>query len=291
VAYGYHVFKRERYLAAKAGHLRIALDSVYRKPGDLYDGYWHYEPSLFTGYLSQELPFFLYALAQHGKRVKPMYYTKQILELSTGKFRVIALDEEDRAFRFHWSGRAEEKPVRFTLTAPDGAIIRRGSLEPSPERKFTETAIEAPADGKKGEYVLTLEVGRSFGLVYLPMTDLPKEVFDTGHRHVTLVREPRVCFFVPDGCLNAKVTVGQYSQPSIVCFYDGKDELAARAQWLGTESFYTIVDLEPRPDQRGQIWAAHFGQKIKRSRLTLAKPLLPYISLSRDQFFLPRGSR
>lgn len=282
--YGYHVFKREEYLAVQTGFLRIALNSIYRNPGHFYDGYWTSGPSHDMGYLLQELPFFLYSLAQHSKPVIPTYYGVQELELQTGKFRVIALDEEDKAFQFHWYGRVREKPTLFTLVAPNGEVIRTGSLEPDDDK---DVVMEVPADGMRGEYVLTLEVGRSLSLS-LPMTDLPKEVFDTRHQRVTLLRAPRVRFFVPEDCFQAKLIVGQHTEPNVVSIYDGQDELAARGQWLGTEQRTMTMELAPRPDQRDELWAIHFGRKIKRSFLTLAKPLPPYISISRDQFFLPR---
>ena len=285
VAYGYHVFGRERYLAAQAGHLRMALDAVYRKPGDLYDGYWQRGTSVSMGYLSQELPFFLHALAKHGSPVEPMYYGKQILELSSGEYRVVALDQDDRAFRFEWKGRATGSGAEYVVSAPDGTEVARGTIEPTRDKELT---ITVPADGQNGEYVLKLSVRRYLSM-RIPMTDLPQEVFDTGRKRVTLVRDPRACFFVPEDCSRAILTIGQYRDANVASVYDGHDRLAARAQWLGTASVTTYVNLAPKPEQRGQVWAVHFGCKTKRNMLTLGKALPPYISVSRDQFFLPRA--
>jgi len=283
-AYGYHVFKDERYLAAQVGFLQVTLDSVYRKPGDLYDGYWTGSTSYEMGYFLQELPFFLYALAEHGKPVTPRYYGKQILELATGKFRIVALDQTDRAFRFQWHGRVMTKPARFSLTAPDAMVVREGTLEPERDQ---ELVIDVPADGKRGEYVLALDIG-SYLSLSIPMSDLPNEVFDTGYQRVTLIRQPRVCFFVPEDCLDAKLNIGQHIQPNVACLYDGKDELAARVQWLGAEQSFVTINIKPRPDQRDQLWAIHCGYKSKRSNLTLARSVPPYICVRCDQYFSPR---
>jgi hypothetical protein len=71
--YGYHVFGRERYLASQTGAMRVTLDRMYRVPGDFYDGFHSPSTSYWNGYLSQEIPFYLHALVQHGKPVAPVY--------------------------------------------------------------------------------------------------------------------------------------------------------------------------------------------------------------------------
>lgn len=284
VAYGYHVFKNQDYLAVKAGQLRLILDSMYRKQGDFYDGYWTRWLSVDAGYFSQEIPFYLHALVRHGKPVKPRYYRTRGVELSKGTYRVIALDEDDRAFKLRWGyARSDSLPTRFTFEAPDGKIIRTGVLDPKKNKDF-ELAV--PADGKRGQYVMTLEVEKWFSCL-LPMTDLPKEVFDTGHRTVTMVYESRVCFFVPKDCSKGVMSVGLSEDPNGICLYDGKDTPAVREYWLGTKRLSVPVQFEPRPEQRGQVWALHLGEKTKRSTLTLRKPLPPYISIRRDGFFMP----
>ncbi len=287
VAYGYHVFGREEYLAAVAGHVQIALDSVYRDPGGFYDGYWTRGPSTDMGYLSQDLPFYLYAVAQHGEPVRPTYYGRQIMELAAGAFRIVALDEDDRAFTVTWQGRTREEPTRYALTGPDGATIQEGVLEPEtgPEK---ELVIEVPADGKRGEYALALEVGEYLSL-QIPMTDLPREVLDTMHQQVIFVREPRACFMVPADCERAELALRQYLDPNVVCVYDRDGNLAGRRQWVGTEEAAVTMELTPEPEQRGQTWAIHFGDKTKRSLLTLDSTLPPYVSVDHDRFFLPRG--
>ena len=212
-----------------------------------------------------------------------MYYGKQILELGTGEFRVIARDEEDRAFRFAWKGRATGSATEYVVSGPDGTEIAKGQIKPN---KDTELTIPVPADGQRGEYVLKLRVGRYLAM-RIPMTDLGKEVFDTGRKRVILVRDPRACFYVPEGCARAILTVAQYYDANVVTVHDGRDRPAARAQWLGTDRVARYVNLSPKPDQRGQVWAVHFGCKIKRNTLSLGKALPPYISVSREQFFLP----
>ena len=62
-----------------------------------------------------------------------------------------------------------------------------------------------------------------------------------------------------------------------------------RLYWTDTQRWVVPVEFQPGPDQRGQVWAANLGQKIKRTRFVLHKPLLPYVSLRREQFFMPKN--
>jgi len=285
VAYGCHVFGRERYLAAQTGMMRVMLDSMYRVPGDFYDGFWSSATSYRNGYLSQEMPFFLYALVRHGKPVKPVYARCQVFDLRTGTYRFIALDEDDRAIRFGCRLRTQETSYR--LTAPDGKVIKEGTIK---NTKGEEFEINVPPDGQNGEYVLTLEVTGYVSLHY-PMGDLPKEVFDTAYQPVTPVYGHRLCFFVPEEAEACRVDVERTAQPRGFCLYDGKEQAALRLDWTDTQRRVIPVEFQPRPDQRGQLWAANLGQKTKRTRFVLYRPLLPYITLRREQFFLPNTAK
>ena len=283
--YGYHVFGREKYLAAKAGVLRVMLDSVYRVPGDFYDGFWYSSTSYKNGYLSQEMPFYLHALVQHGKPVEPVYARCQVFDIRKGTYRFIALDEDDRAIRFGSNLRTPE--TGFTLTAPDGKVIKEGTVKSPKGGKFE---IRVPPDGQKGEYVLTLEVASYVSLRY-PLSDLPREVFDTGYQPVTPVYGHRLCFYVPDEAGACRLDVERTAQPRGFCLYDGKEEAALRLNWTDTQRRVVPVEFQPRPAQRGQVWAANLGQKTKRVRFALYKPLLPYLSLRREQFFIPSAAK
>ena len=280
MAYGYRVFKREEYLSAKASFVRLMLDSMYRVPGDFYDGFWSPATSYRNGYLSQEVPFFLHALTAHGKSVQPIYARCQVFNLRRGTYRLIALDEDDRPIRFATNMRTPE--TQFRLTAPDGSVIKEGTIAAP---KGEEFAVSVPTDGQKGEYVLTLEVKASLAMQY-PVSDLAKEVLDTGYNPVTPVYGHRLCFFVPKGTSDARLDIERTAQPRGFCLYDGDDRAVLRLYWHDTQRRVVPVAFQPRPEQCDHVWAMHLGQKTKRTRLALHKPLLPFISLRREQFFV-----
>jgi len=285
VTYGYHVFGRERYLASQTGAMRVTLDRIYRVPGDFYDGFHSPSTSYWNGYLSQEIPFYLHALVQHGKPVAPVYARCQVFDIRKGAYRFIALDEDDRAIRF--SSTVTTPETRFTLTAPNGKVIREGTIQ---NTKSEEFEVNVPSDGQKGEYVLAMEVASYASLRY-PMSDLPKEVFDTGYQRVTPVYGHRLCFFVPDEAGACRLDVERTAQPRGFCLYDGNEQAALRLYWTDTQRRIVPVEFQPPADQRGRVWAVNVGQKTKRTSFALHKPLLPYISLRREQFLVPSPTK
>ena len=62
------------------------------------------------------------------------------------------------------------------------------------------------------------------------------------------------------------------------------------AWWFAAARSRLPAEFEPRPEQCGQVWAANLGQKTKRTSFRLNKPLPPYISLRREQFFVPHAA-
>ena len=151
-------------------------------------------------------------------------------------------------------------------------------------------AMEDTAKQKKGEYVLAMEVASYASLRY-PMSDLPKEVFDTGYLTVTPVYGHRLCFFVPDDAGACRLDVERTAQPRGLCLYDGDEQAALRLYWTATQRRIVPVEFQPPADQRGRVWAVNLGQKTKRTSFALNRPLLPYISLRREQFFVPSPAK
>jgi len=174
--------------------------------------------------------------------------------------------------------------VGFTLTGPDGKVVAQGKTDP----KKTEFDVSAPADGKTGEYALTLEAEGALSLI-IPFTEMPKEVLDTGWRQVTFVRQPKVAFLVPAGCKEATLEIAQHMDANAVSFYDGQGNLALRRCWVGAEERAQRVKIAPRPDQQGQAWLLSFGDKTKRNLLTLPKTLPPFVAIDQARMFAPAG--
>lgn len=286
LSYAYYLFGKPEYLQARLGTTKHLLSSVYRKPGSFYDGFWCTPVSVMGGYFLQEMPFFLYAMNSYGKDLTPFYPEKLTIESRDGQ-RIVMKEEADCNFYIHYVGWVNKKTVEYELKAPDGKICRSGKWEAAP--RAYDVVIDVPKDGKTGEYTLELKSDGGIFSCELPMSSLSKEVLDTRHKKLTFVRRTRIFFFIPGNCLEADLKAGIYVNPNVVCVFDAKSQLVARAQWLGTDGIEKNIIVHPSPSQRAQIWSIWYGiGAAKRKTFQLPKNLPPYIAVSAERFFVAK---
>ena len=284
LACAYNATRDEKYLRPGVGNLEVIVAGTYREAGTPWDGWWSVVGGgSLAGYHFQRIPYFLSALARHGKPVRPVYPETRYWQVPVWHLR----NPEGRAFALRMKGVTTE-PGKLTLLAPDGRPVKTWEVA---KGEFG-LAEQVDAQGQKGVFRLQVEPAPAVSL-WTPLTDLPGEVAQALPEGIGAMRGSRLYFHVPQGCGKLSLHVTGRFWPQTFFVYDPDGRLGARRDWDEFQGAKPqTVELSPTPAQQGKLWCVVQGlAKSMTFRVTAAEgaPAIPlyYAATAPERFFLP----
>jgi len=245
MAAAYSETKDEKYLAEGLANLQAIVDNCYDEPGQVWSGYW--QGGSLWGYIQQRAPYFLSALARHGKPVTPSYPEFSVCQCL---FRLYSGPQ--RAMKLHLVGTAAEVG-QAVLTGPDGQEVKRWELAKGPFDVRDEIPVQP-------ETKYALQIVPDTIMVRVPLSDLPGEVMAPGPGGINAMRGSRLYFLVPQGCARFTIHVTGRLWPQTLTLYDPESKLVERRQWAEFDGPKPqTLTVTAAPDQQGKLWCVAQG--------------------------------
>ena len=310
--YNYHVAATratgdDRYVRAGLYALLLQSKKVYRKPGHLQDGLYQAGNSVSIARTCYNAPQLMAALAPLGaEAAKPAGVRRESLvwtgkaswdDAARGGSRVLVLDEKDEmmslgvtgSFRIRFPRKYDGGSVRYRLIAPEGALLREGTLPlVAGKRGRFEGTIEIAKDGKVGVYALEFSLPKSTDLLrfYFPFSGAARQAYASSHGlRLCWPKQRDLHFFVPQGTakLNLTISLPPCSTAALVS-PDGQARASAEADLDKPMSYKRLQCDVPanqagawRLEMRGSCYLKWFSvafRSPKRARIALTREAL-----------------
>jgi hypothetical protein len=263
MAAAYNETKNEKYLSEGMGNLQAVIDNAYEEPGQVWAGYW--SGGSLWGYLQQRVPYFLTALARHGKPVEPAYP-----EFSVSQCTFHLYSGPERTMRVQLLGEAKAAG-KAVLCGPDGKPVKEWELVKGLFAVRDETPVQP-------ETKYTLKIEPDTIMVRAPVSNLPSEVMEPGPNGLNAMRGSRLYFMVPPGCAEFTIQVTGRLWPQTLTLYDPEDRLVERRQWSEFDGPKPqTLTVKPTAAQQGKLWCVAQGL-AKNMVFTFDPAIPPYLA-------------
>jgi len=267
MAYAYFVSKDPKYLARGMYCTEKYVSSVEDSPGKLYDGFPHLgQMSLGPGYMEQRIPYFLAALAEHGRPVEPqgpppgpfglLFTRRRPNNRKTEYVDALIREERDAAFRITAEGATnyESRPIRCEVRAPDGEIVLEQEFVFKPGA--FRIGLDVPADGRTGDHALRIYGEGSFWSVLSTLRTTPelKIAYPFAGRLVRFAKS-RYYFHVPTGATGFRVEVTPVDSGAMFSLRNPDDARVVRTSVpVGAGAEDRTVRVAVPPAHAGRLW-------------------------------------
>ncbi|MBT3379086.1 MAG: hypothetical protein HN742_28095 [Lentisphaerae bacterium] len=302
LAYAYHISREPRFLAHGQYCTEKYISSVEAAPDTFYDGFPHLgQMSLGPGYMAQRIPYFLAALAEHGKPIEPrgpppgpfgLLFTRT----RPGGKKVEAVDavirvEKDVAFRITAKGGTsykDQRPIRCQVRSPNGTVVV--------DQQFTfelgafDIELAVPGDGEAGDYTLHIEGEGSYWRILSTLRTEPAMgvVYPFGGRLVRFDKS-RYAFLVPAGATALELRVTPVGRGVVFAVRNPDDEQVVRKSIpAGAAAALQTVRIAVPPNHAGELWSLEGWASTAGVAITAeGANVPPYLAVSPEQFFVP----
>jgi len=302
LAYAYFITGDTKYLSHGLYNVNNYIESIQHSPGDLYDGFPHLgQMSLGPGYLAQRIPYFLSALAAHGKPIEPrgpppgpfpLLFTRRWPEGKKHEhYDALVREEKDGAFRILATGSITyEKRVRhIVVKAPSGKEVLNKEYECV--KGPLDFKIDVPADGETGVYKLAIYGTGSFWRVLSTLHTEPrmKLVYPFTGTYVRFA-PCQYYFLVPKAvrAFSLSVVPGARVRTSFSIRDPDGNQAAEASVVPAAEPRAHAVRVQPKPDQTGRLWLLQGRSGQVTVKFTSDGPAIPpYFATDPALFFVP----
>lgn len=277
LAYAYLFTGDEKYLARGVWEANRAVQAVYRGDDELLQGLMQLGQTSHGGYVIQRLPFFLKALAQHGKPVEPdplfrsgpgfqllFERTRPVIDGKPSKIETVEawlLEDRDREFTvtLHTNHSYEERTYTIVVLSPSGKEAAK--LVDTYPKGNKDLVVTVPADGEAGVYRLTCAAQGSYGAVSTPIEVKPEMpvAFPLASR-IIKPGGAQYFFFVPKDLTKLAVSMRAVN-PGMVSAQVTSPDGETRVYFTKGSDAKAVVgcEVEPKADQTGAVWKLNLG--------------------------------
>ena len=301
MAYAWFATGDPKYLRHGLYCAREYLAGVEEAPGELYDGFPHMgQMSLGPGYMAQQIPYLLAALARYGKPVKPedlksdphfrLLFSKGPVKGIKHQFvDAVILEEKDGAFRLRFAckHRYQEWSVRAVVTSPSGKTVVDKSFPATQD--VIGVRVDVPRDGEAGAYKLRVMGKGNYWKCYSGIETEPemKMVFPTRGKSLDL-KDCRYYFMTPKGATSLDVYLRpMHSSLFEIVAPDGETVLRRFMPRTWPKKKWT-VRAPVKPEHAGKLWMFRGASGMGQLDITCGgRRIAQYLAVKPGQFFAP----